>query len=274
MRLYIIMPFFILMCITSVRAHGDLDLRIQAVSEAIVLHPDSAELYFKRGKLRFQHEEYQLTIDDIHTSSNKGFHDDLQEIYLAKSFFRLDSFDLAQTHLQNFLKINPKNVVGLNLKGRILYGMEEYEASALCFEEVIQLSIRSLPENYLEAVLSWKASSHSDKYQKTVDILKLGLKNLGPIVTLQNELIETHLLNQNQEEAVAIQLKIIEKIRRKESAYFRLAEIYLRLNETDKAKLALDASKVELEKLPRRIRSNTAMKNLNEKIEQLITKLI
>jgi len=274
MRLFVSIPFFILMCITYVKAHGDLDLRIQAMTDAISTFPDSSELYFKRGKLRFQHEEYQSSIADINISIAKGYTNELQDIYLAKSHFRLKTYDKANYYLKLFLKEDPKNVVGLNLKGRILYAQQKYEESAICFENVIQLSIRSLPENYLEATQSWNASAHPDKYQKEVAILKLGLKNIGPIVTLQNKLIETHLQNNNKDKALAIQLEIIEKTRRKESAYFKLAEMYLELGEKANARMALYNAKTELEKLPLRIRRNAAMKTLLNKIEQLITKLI
>ncbi len=262
------------MCITHVKAHGDLDLRIQAMTAAITSFPDSSELYFKRGKLRFQHEEYQASISDINISIEKGYVNELQQIYLAKSQYQLKEYKKAQLHLDQFLKDDPENVVGLKLKGRILYAQGEFEASAHCFEDVIQLTIKSLPENYLEAVQSWNASSYPDKYNKEVSILELGLKNLGPIITLQNKLIEIHLQNSDKESALALQFKIIDRTKRKESAYFKLAEMYIELGEKENAKKALDKSKTELEKLPVRIRRNAAMKTLLDKIEQLTTKLI
>jgi len=273
MRLIALLPLLLLVCTSSTIAHGDLDLRIQAISAAIESSPDSASLYFQRGKLRFQHEEYQLSIDDINISINKGFSDDLQKIYLAKSLFNLEDYQSAQIHLGEYLSLDPENVVGLNLKGRILYAQKEYEKSALCFESVIDLTIKSLPENYLEAVQSWDASNHPDKHQKIFQILELGLENLGPIVTLQNKLIESHLKYNENAKAINLQKSIIDKSRRKESAYFKLAEIYYGLGEFENAKNALLNAQSHWNKLPRRIQNNSAMEMLRQNIKQLITKL-
>jgi len=121
MRLFILIPFLSLVCIVFCRAHGDLDIRIKSISTSIELFPDSAALYFQRGKLKFQHEEYKESITDIHTSINKGFRSELQKIYLAKSLYELNKIDEADRDLNDFLDENPDNVVGLNLKGRIQY---------------------------------------------------------------------------------------------------------------------------------------------------------
>jgi len=266
------MPFLLLMFITCVKAHGDLDLRIKVITSAIESYPDSAVLYFKRGKLRFQHEEYKASIEDVHTSLQKGFHDELQKIYLAKSFFKLNNFEEANSNLDQYLNQNPENVVGLKLKARILYGQEKFVESAQHFEKVIQLTIKSLPENYLEAAHSWQASSDPYKMTNSIHILELGLKNLGPIITIQNKLIDAHLIAVNREQALELQFAIIKKTNRKESAYFKLAEIYLQLEESENAIEAVQNSKKHWEKLPSRIQNNSAMKLLKNEIEQILTK--
>ena len=51
-------------------AHGDLDERILEVTEEIKASQDSAYLYFKRGKLYFQHEEYEKSIADLKEDLN------------------------------------------------------------------------------------------------------------------------------------------------------------------------------------------------------------
>lgn len=273
MRLFLSMTFLLVICCYSLKAHGDLDVRIQAITTAIESYPDSAALYFQRGKLRFQHEEYRLSIDDINNSIEKGFYHEFQEIYLAKSLYKLEDFESAQKYLHDFLAVDPNNVIGLNLKGRILYAQHKYQASAQCFEDVINLTIKSLPENYIEAAQSWSLSEHPDKYLKEIQILEQGLKNLGSIISLQNKLIETHLKYGNVNAAVIIQNKIIDNTKRKESAYYKLAKIYFQFKENENAKQALQNANSEWEKLPLRIRKNTAMKSLKAKIELLITKL-
>jgi tetratricopeptide (TPR) repeat protein len=272
MKLYVLTFAFVIMCISTLKAHGDLDQRIETVNAMIESFPDSASLYFKRGKLRFQHEEYKAAIDDINESIAKGFDHEFQNIYLAKSLYKLDKYHQSMQKLTLFLHDDPNNVVALNLKARILFAQQKFEESALHFENVIQLSIKSLPENYLEAVQSWSASSNLDKYSKTVNILEAGIKNLGPIITLQNKLIATHLENNNRDMAIEVQHAIIEKNKRKETAYFNLAEIYIQLNEFENAERAARNALAHLAKLPRRIQQNSAMKTLKGKIQHLISK--
>ncbi|MDF1697134.1 MAG: hypothetical protein P1U56_14925 [Saprospiraceae bacterium] len=274
MRLTVLLTLIILgLSSGMVAAHGDLDERIKAVSLDIEANPDSASLYFTRGKLRFQHEEYQKCIDDLSTSIQKGYIHDLHNLYLAKSYFQLENYRLATENLDEFDSQNPINVVSIKLRGRVLFAQKEYEASALCFEKVISKTIKSLPENYLEATESWLASSHSEKYQKTVAVLELGLKNLGKIITLQNKLIEVHLQFNQGKKATDLQEKIINSTQRKESAYFKLANMYLELGKREEAKKANQKAKIHLDKLPVRIRKNSAMKNLDLKIKELTTKL-
>ena len=270
MKLYVLICAIVIMCTSSLTAHGDLDQRIETVTSMIETFPDSASLYFKRGKLRFQHEEYQAAIDDINVSITKGFAHEFQNIYLAKSLYKLDDYQKSMQKLNLFLQDDPNNVVALNLKARLFFAQQKFEESALGFENVIQLTIRSLPENYLEAGQSWSFSSSPDKYFNAVNILESGIKNLGPIVTLQNKLLATHLENQNSDKAIELQNAIIEKTNRKESAYFKLAEIYIQFDEIKNAKQAAENALFHLEKLPGRIQQNSAMKKLKNKIHQLI----
>ena len=135
------------------------------------------------------------------------------------------------------------------------------------------MSIKSLPENYLEAAKAWSSSSNPIKYEKAIQVLELGLKNLGTIITLQNELITIHLANNNAEQAIQTQLKIIENTKRKESGYFKLAEIYLQIGEMKNSGKAAEMALYHFDQLPVRIQKNTAMKTLKIKIQQLTNKL-
>ena len=102
------------MCISPAKAHGDLDTRIQEVTTAIESNPDSASLYFKRGKLRFQHEEYHEAIEDINKSISKGYDHELQNIYLAKALYKLENYHESLKKLKVFLSEDHNNVVALN----------------------------------------------------------------------------------------------------------------------------------------------------------------
>jgi len=274
MRLFVLIPLLSIICVVDLFAiHGDLDIRIQEVSAAIETHPDSAILYFQRGKLRFQHEEYEASIEDFHTSIAKGYTNELQKIYLAKSWHELLQYDKALLTLNDFLALNSDHVVAIKLKGKLLFDLQQFESAAAHFEKVIQLTIKSLPENYLDAANAWMASNHPRKYENTIDILNLGLKNLGPIITLQDRLILTLMEKGDYEQVINLQKEILAKSARKESAYFKLAEIYLHFDKKHLARDALHHASMHWDKLPLRIRKNTAMQALKNKISLLLHNL-
>ena len=268
-----ILLLFFITASTLVGEHGDLDKRIADLSSTIAISPDSAELYFQRGKLRLQHEEYELCIADIKTSMQKGYLHDFQNIYLAKSFINIKQYQNALLSLNDFDKLNPSHVVSMKLRAKALYGLNEFKSAAEWYEKVIHNTIKSLPENYLEASNAWMSSNVSSKYDKSVQILELGLEKLGPIITLQNELIEIHLVNENYDKAIEQQKSIIDHTQRKESSLYRLAEIYAQIGDDENAIIALKEAKIHLDNLPLRIRKNSAMQALDQKIKQLTTKL-
>ena len=71
MRFKFLYILFFVLSNAVLNAHGDLHKRILNVTEEIQKNPDSANLYFKRGKLYYQHNNYINSLKDFKYS--KGY---------------------------------------------------------------------------------------------------------------------------------------------------------------------------------------------------------
>jgi len=238
-------------------SHGDLDIRIQQATQSIAAEPDNEELYFHRGKLYYQHEEYQKGIADFQTAQEKGFEGELVHLFLAKCYYSQKDYCKAESEVHIFYKINPDHVIAHNLYGKILYQKKAYAQSASEFQYVIDHSIQAKPENYINAANSWSALESESGDRQAIALLEKGLDDLGPVVSLQQKLISTLMDTKRYAQAIALQKSIIDTKNRKESAYYTLYELTLA-----SGNIAANAWNL----LPQRIKRNSAMITLKQKI--------
>ena len=255
-----------ILTISLVTAHGDLDVRIVKATEDISKDPENKDLYFHRGKLYYQHEEYQKGILDFNTAVEKGDSSELINLFKSKCFFELGDYASAETEIKNFFSKNAHHVVAHNLHAKILFKQGDFHESALKYEYVIQKTIRPLPENYIDAANSWQTLEDEYSIDYAVKILKDGIENLGPIISLQHHLISILTQNKRYEEAISFQINIIENLNRKESGYYALHEIYLQNGDKDGALKALKDAEVAWNQLPQRLKKNSAMITLKQNI--------
>ena len=263
-RFLIIICFF---CLTQAYSHGDLDKRILAVSEEIKKAPDSAQLYFKRGKLYYQHDDYQLSIKDINYSIDLGYLDIEQELLLSKNYFELKDYNNALLYVDSILSKSPNDVVFLKIKAQILFQSAQYENSAIYFEKVIEHSSKTFPENYINASDAWYLSSNAKAVDNSIFILDSGLETLGQIISILEKKVELYIGNEDFDMAIESQESIIKTLNRKEHAYFKLASLYIANNDLENAEEALNLSENSIKQLPLRIQNTSNVKTLSEEIK-------
>ena len=64
--------FMTLLISAAINAHGDLSDRIEEKTEEISKNPNNSELYYERGFLYQQHEEYDKSLVDYNKSRSLG----------------------------------------------------------------------------------------------------------------------------------------------------------------------------------------------------------
>ena len=256
--------FFVTCCV----AHGDLDERILAASNEIKAHRDSAYLYFKRGKLYFQHNEYKKSIKDLKKANSLNYSSKEQQLLFARNYFRLKKYKKTLSFAERILSSDLKHVLTIKIKAQALLKLERYKESAETFEDVIKYTNQSFPENYIEASVAWEMLDNELGRNRSVSIIEEGIGKLGKIVSLHERLINLSVKNGNYKHAINTQLQVLDFFPRKERAYFKLCELYALDNNETKAKESIDLAKQYFYKLPLRIQNTSFMKKLLENIKE------
>ena len=248
-------------------AHGDLHERIAKATAEINSYPDSAYLYLKRGKLHYQHESYKLSLKDLKKSRALKFSSTEQKLLFAKNYYQLKAYRKSHRYLNKILKIEPQHVQALNVKAKVFYDKGKFKEAALTHEFVIQSAYETYPENYINAAKAWRYSKEEDGIQKAYDVLNEGITTLGDIVSIYEEVIVLALDQLELDKAIDAQQQILNFSSRKETAYYRLAEIYMLDHNVDKAKMYLSLARSAYDDLPLRIKNTPAMKALIANID-------
>jgi len=251
-------------------AHGDLAKRIQKVSTEIIQYPDSAQLYHQRGVLYMQHGDFKLAILDLNYCQKLNYKNPLLRLDIANVLFHLKKYETALYETEEELCVQPQNIIALNLKGKILVAQEKYTEAAYYFEEVIKYNPQPKPENYIEASKAWQLSKDLNAHCNAIEVLEKGITTLNGLITLQKEIIQLHLKNNDLEEAIALQNDLIKKLNRKEHAYYQLALIKLDNQMTESAHQDLLLAKRAIQQLPTRLLSTKAIQNLTYNINQIL----
>lgn len=250
--------------------HGDLHERIMQVTKEISESPDSAFLFFKRGKLYFEHESFEASIADLDTAATLNYHGTICDLIYAKSYQQLNQSANAMRHVEQILQKDSFNINALKIKGTLFLEDEKYEAAADQFEIVIEHARKRLPENYLIAAKAWEGSTSEKSTEKAITILKKGIKDLGPLYIFHDKIISLYLKESLFKEALTIQEKIIDQAKRKEKPYYEAALISLQSGNLELAEDYLTKASTTIERLPLRIKNATTIKELKKNISELL----
>lgn len=252
---------------TVLNAHGDLHKRIQEVTEEIHKNPDSANLYFKRGKLYYQHSNYINSLKDFKSSSKLGLESVEQDFYIAKSNYHLENFSKSIRTIKRMLKEDSGNVGALKLLADIYFKKSKYEKAANLYDRAILNSEATFPEDYIYASKAWYAIDTEYGHKRSQSILIEGIEKLGDIIVLYNELISNYIEMQDLDSAVKFQNKVIKISNRKERAYLELANIQIQQEKFEEAKISIDKAEDSYKKLPHRIRNAKFMREFYSELK-------
>jgi len=268
-KLVLLLTLSILFCYTAF-AHGDLSERIQNISKTIINYPDSVKLYHQRGVLYSQHGNFRLAIIDLTYCRKFDYTHPSFQLDIAKVLYHLKKYKEALIEIEEILCVQTKHTEAFRLKGKILFQQKEYTEAAYNFEKIIQHSKQPKPENYIEASNAWQLSNHINASCFAQQILEAGIFTLNGVIVLQKELIELHLKNDDLNDAIIIQTELLNRLNRKEHAYYQLALMKIDANMTNSANKDLQLAKQAIEKLPPRLLNTKAIQNLNQHIIQIL----
>jgi predicted Zn-dependent protease len=252
----------------SIYAHGDLHKRILKVTEEISISPDSAFLYFKRGKLNYQHSNYISSLKDLKNSKKLGLNSIELKFLIARNYYHLKKFNDCKKSIKEILKEKPGEINSLKLLAALYFKKEKFKKSAQLYDEVIKNSQITYPEHYLYASKAWYASNTRYGIKRSQSVLKEGIEKIGDIVLLYNELISNYLDLQDFDSAEKYQEKVIDISNRKERAYLRLANIQIQQEKFKAAELSILKAEESYIKLPYRLRNAIFMREFYSELQK------
>ncbi len=262
---FIILAIFF--CGFIATAHGDLHERILNVTEEIKAEPDSAFLYFKRGKLFHQHNNFTNSIRDLKSSRKLGYKSNEQNFLFAKNYYGINRFRSSKKFIDKILNLQPYNVNALKLLGKIYFSKKKFEKSALTFEKVIVHSSETFPENYLDASKAWYALRIENGIERAQSLLRDGIEELGNNIVLYNKLISYNVDLGDYSSAIKLQKKVIDFSHRKERSYLKLANLQILQKNYFEAVKSIEIAKECYNSLPYRIKGTKFMKDFYSELE-------
>jgi tetratricopeptide (TPR) repeat protein len=265
--------YWICFSFISLWAHGDVHVRIVALTKEIKMHPDSAELYLLRGELFHVDEQYKEATSDFKRAKRKGLDSFRLHLAFAKNYQKTRQYKKALAHLERILSIEPQQVMALRLKGNVLLDKKDYCGARIPLKQVIAIVDERLVENYLDLASACQQCAAVGARQEAVAVIEKGIADLGPLLAFYEALKAMAIQQQDYKTAIAQQNNIIHYSIRKERPYFERALLYMYIEDKKSALEDLQMSQDLITQLPTRFQQMEAMLQLQQQIAEALQQL-
>ena len=240
-----------------VRAHEGLHEQIVAITARIKRDPKNAALYLQRGELYRLHRNWTRATADYDRASRFQPSLTIVDLGRGKMLFESRRFQQAKFVLDRFLRRQPRHVEGLITRGRVFAGIGARLEAAKDFREALALASPPEPELYLERA---QVLAGDERYiQEALRGLDEGIKQFGPLVTLELVAIELELRGKNYDAALTRLDVITAQSERKETWLVRRGEILRAAGRHEEARKAFGDAIVAIESLPPERRQSRAI---------------
>jgi tetratricopeptide (TPR) repeat protein len=239
------------------RAHEGLHEQIEAITARIKRDPKNAALYLQRGELYRLHREWARAAADYDRASRLQPGLTIVDLGRGKMLLESRRFQQAKFVLDRFLQQHPRHVEGLVTRGRVLARIGSCLDAAHDFTEALASAPSPEPELFLERA---QVLAGDERYiDEALRGLDEGIKQLGPLVTLELAAIDLELRESNYDAALTRLDVITAQSERKETWLVRRGEILKSAGRHDEARKAFSAALVAIESLPPQHRQSRAM---------------
>ncbi|MES2569888.1 MAG: tetratricopeptide repeat protein [Verrucomicrobiota bacterium] len=247
-------------------AHGDLHVQIERVTAQITREPASAELHLNRAGLYRLHEEWQAAAADYDKAERLA--PDLSAVHLGRGemLYATGRLEEAGNELDRFLKINPRHVEALILRGRIEAGRANPLAAAGAFSEAIAQAKRPEPEWYIEQARALMAAGSEHHGDEAIAALERGMEVLGNLPVLGLYAIEIETARSRFDSALGRLEKLSASARRQEHWLERRGDLLAKAGRHQEATRTYHAAIKAIADLPVHLRSTKAVSELENRL--------
>lgn len=269
----LVSSIWLLMVSSVLFGHGELDKRIKEISIKILQEPTNTDLFLTRGELYYQHEDYQLSIDDFKVCEERAFLSDRLYLNFSKSYRLIEAFDQAEVYANKILAKRPTHVLALKEKAKTTFDRGSYESAALLFKSVITHVDRTNTDNYFETINALESCGTKECLKDALDVIDLGIVDLGELLVFLEKGVSISLRLKDFSRAHDYQNRIIENAHRKERSYYQKALLFQEQGKEVEAKQMLEKAQQAFNALPERIRSNRASQRFETELLNQLSKL-
>lgn len=239
--------------------HEGLHEQIAEVTKQIDLNPKNPALYVKRGELYREHREWKHALADYKRAAQ--LEPELAAVDLCKGRLYLDqgSPGLAKDPLDRFLERNPDHAEGLETRARVLVKLRKPLEAVQDYSRALKKDVR--PEIYLErsqALLS-AGLEHTNEALAGLDE---GIRNLGPVVTLELAAIDLELTAKRYDFALQRLEAVANQSERQESWLTRRGEILEMAGRFEEARRSYSEAITAIDSLSERARNTRSTEQL------------
>ena len=197
-RLFTWIAFSVIMVTGCAFAHGDLHDRISQITEELRESP-SAGLFFKRGRLHFEHGEAEAALADFSEVDRLAPGTFETDVPRAEALMLLEKYSSALDVLNLCLDRDPSASQCLVLRARVFGRLREPDSAIHDYCKALSLVSQPEPDLLLEV-----SAALAENKQKTaaLEIIDQGIARLGLLPSFVNAAIEIDFGNVNIEGAL------------------------------------------------------------------------
>lgn len=274
---YIIKRALLLICIlafsSQLFAHGDLSLRIENKTTEIKEDPKNALLYFERGFLYQQHEEFKKALSDYIKSEELGYTSSLVPFRKSQVYFNQKELGLALNQIDTYIDSNNLDIKGKKLKAQILFKLKRYSEAIPLYDYVIKNTIDIRPQDFIE-YCNIILSENTNDYQKAIDILDFGLTKVGKnALSLRLKRLDFLKASNQVNKTIEEYNYFILEYNRNEFWYYKKAKYLESLKRLPEANISIQSSKIAINQLDNKFKNTPSIKKLKENIISLEQKI-
>ena len=245
----LVMSFIFLVLPGFLRAHGDVEEQIEALTKQIHQDRGNSRLYLKRGELHRVQQEWTAAEADYSRAARLGLGLTVVELARARMLFESGRASAALPRVDRYLTAEPGSIEARVLRARILAKLSRGLEAAREFTRAIEQLSEPQPEHYIERAraLFGEGPQHLDEALRGLDE---GIQKLGPLVTLELLAIDLELKGKTYDAALGRLEAIAAQSPRQETWLARRGEILLQAGRPAEARLAFRAALEAVEILP------------------------
>jgi tetratricopeptide (TPR) repeat protein len=253
----------------TIFAHGDLSARINSKTSQISKTPNNAVLYYDRGFLYQQHEEYSKALKDFNKAKNLGYNNKLLYYRFAETYKIIGEYDRAMFAISNYLKFDANDIKIHKLKAQILIKQKKHNEALVAYDYVLKNTIDLRPDDIIE-YCNIILAIDPNNFSGALETLEFGLKKTGAnSFVLLDKKIE-YLSSLGETEEVLKQYNyFIETSERRENWYYKKAFYLNKIDRNQEATIALQQAKMSIQLLNTRFQQTPNIKLLTKKINEL-----